>query len=117
MESVITQGECEVLKRQYHSLLTQGYHPKVARRIVCGALAKVLRRRGVEVSDAGVGQSDPTSVIRQAADIEPIRKARETVSPWLWVLSVIGFGMTVLNTRRIARMFKNWKAKGKKAAS
>lgn len=116
MDPVITQEECEVLKRRYHRLLTEGYHPKAARRIVCTALANVLRKRGVEIPGAGVGQGDPTEVLRQAADIEPIKKARETVSPWLWVLSIIGFGMTVLNTRRIARMFKNWKAKGKKAS-
>lgn len=112
---MLTQEECDVLKRKYHQLLTQGYHPKAARRIVCTALLRVLKSRGIEV--AGMGQEDPENILMRAADISAIKTARETVSPWLWVLSVIGFGMTLLNTRRIARMFKGWKAKAGKKAS
>lgn len=59
---------------------------------------------------AGLGQ-DPTAILRQAADVEPIRKTREAISPWLWVLSVVSFGLAIMNTRRIARMFGDWKRK------
>lgn len=45
----------------------------------------------------------------QAAEAAPIKAVREAVSPWLWVLSVAGFGMALVNTRRIATMFKDWK--------
>ncbi len=38
---------------------------------------------------------------------------REAVSPWLWAFSLAGFGMTVLNTRRIAKMFGKFGGKKK----
>lgn len=104
--------ECEVLKRKYHDLLTRGYHPKAARRIVCEAFQRVVKKRLEEWgSRHGMGQD---SILTQAAQFEPIKEVREAVSPWLWVLSLTGFGMTVLNTRRIARMFKGWRGKRRK---
>jgi hypothetical protein len=57
---------------------------------------------------SGFGQIE---ILKQAAESEPVKAVRETVSPWLWALSVIGFGMAVLNTQRIAKMYRSWKEK------
>lgn len=48
---------------------------------------------------------------KAAADIAPIKAVREAISPWLWVTSLIGFGMGLLNSRRIARMYGDWRKK------
>lgn len=69
---------------------------------------------------AGVGAEpeqspDVLASIKSAADAAPIRAAREAVSPWLWVFSVVGFGMSIVNYRRIGKMFRGWREKaGKK---
>lgn len=61
---------------------------------------------------SGVGAAeDVLSTVKAAADAGPLKGIREAVSPWLWVTSVIGFGMGLLNTRRISMMFKNWRRK------
>ena len=66
-------------------------------------------------SPSGVGATeDVLSTVQAAADAGPLKQIREAVSPWLWVTSVIGFGMGLLNTRRISMMFKNWRSKGRK---
>jgi len=59
----------------------------------------------------GIGQAEPLAAVARAAEAAPIKAVREAVSPWLWVLSVVGFGMTLLNTRRIAAMFRRWKGR------
>lgn len=64
----------------------------------------------MRIPAAGLGQ-DILTASAAAADIQEIKKVREAVSPWLWILSVVGFGMGVLNTRRIGKMFKDWRAK------
>lgn len=90
-------------------LVEMGVDPKVAARKVWEASDRVL----AAAQRSGIGAFEPVEAIRKAAEAEPVKRVRETVSPWLWVLSIIGFGLGLLNTRRIARMFKDWKA-GKK---
>jgi hypothetical protein len=46
-----------------------------------------------------------------AAAVPIIKNIREAVSPWLWVTSLIGFGMGLLNSRRIAKMYGDWRKK------
>lgn len=53
----------------------------------------------------------------QFAESEELRQVRETISPWLWIASIAGFAMTVLNSHRIARMYKTWKDKRGRVAS
>lgn len=60
----------------------------------------------------GMGQ---TEILSDAANVEAVKAAREAISPWLWILSIIGFGMTVMNTRRIARMYHVWKGRRRAA--
>lgn len=93
---------------------------------VAGVARKLRRERGIPYSQAcalasravlrvlgqppRAGMSQATALTK-AAQLEPIRMAREAVSPWLWIFSLTGFGLTILNTRRIAKMFKGWKKK------
>src|SRR5262245_50276802 len=86
----------------------RGLPPSVAAQVAADAAVEFhLRRR------RGLGAV--TDAIKSAADIEPIKEARELVSPWLWVLSVISFGMAVTNYQRVSTMFRKWK-RGKKAS-
>lgn len=63
------------------------------------------------LSPAGLGQVD---LLTEAAQAEPIKAVRETISPWLWILSVVGFGLAIVNTRRISKIYGSWKS-GRKA--
>lgn len=47
-----------------------------------------------------------TTALKDASELEPVKAVREAVSPWLWIFSIISFGMAMLNTKRIARMYK-----------
>ncbi len=59
---------------------------------------------GEEVDD---GSDD--NPLASLADKPEFKEAREKLTPWLWVFSVFGFGMALLNTWRIKRIFKSWK--------
>lgn len=67
---------------------------------------------------AGLGAAEqPPAILADMAKIgnDPMIAAmRNAISPWLWVTSLIGFGMGLLNTRRIALMYRKHIA-GKKA--
>ena len=49
----------------------------------------------------GIGQFD--------TEPEELRQIRAVVSPWLWALSIASFGLVLMNTRRISRMYGAWK--------
>lgn len=49
------------------------------------------------------------------ADAPFVKAVRESISPWLWIFSLISFGLGIANTHRITKMFKGWK-KGKSVA-
>jgi hypothetical protein len=38
-----------------------------------------------------------------------IKEARAKITPWLWVFSLVGFTLTTMNSRRIGKMFGEWK--------
>lgn len=62
---------------------------------------------GAPLYVSGVGDDgDIFSQVKSAAEMAPIKAVREAISPWLWVTSVVGFGMGLLNTRRIGIMFR-----------
>lgn len=98
----------EVMREQYALLVLRGYHPRAARRLVCEKAERILGR---PVNAAGVGQEEGENILVKAANLEPVKAAREMVSPWLWVTSLVGFAMAILNTRRIARMYTTWRKK------
>lgn len=95
----------EAMREQYVLLILRGYHPKAARRIVLENSARVLAATGMGQEAGG------EDVLARLASLEAIKTAREMVSPWLWVTSLVGFGLALLNTRRIARMYKGWHGK------
>jgi hypothetical protein len=49
---------------------------------------------------------------RQPAPTAPsaILKAHAAISPWLWIFSLAGFGMALMNTRRISKIYGGWKS-------
>lgn len=78
-----------------------------ATQAVALALANVESGLGVE----------PTSNLfaaEQKLDTSPssaIKAIGQSVSPWLWVVSLISFGMALLNTHRVTRLYKKWNIK------
>lgn len=48
----------------------------------------------------------PTSIEAITGQVQEVKAA---ISPWLWVFSIAGFGLALLNTKRISRMFRTWK--------
>jgi len=97
----------EAMREQYALLVLRGYHPKAAKRIVMEKAREILGRP----VRAGMGQDEGENILVKAANLEPVKAAREMVSPWLWVTSLVGFGMAILNTRRIAKMYRGWRGK------
>ena len=85
-------------------------------RLQYGLTPEEARAALLEISpayiDGGLGNGDLLTIAAAAA---PIVAAREAISPWLWILSIIGFGMTVVNTRRIARMYSRWRSRRRAA--
>ena len=61
-----------------------------------------------EVIANGLGQ--PPEILSKVAEAAPVKSIREAISPWLWALSVIGFGLAILNASRIAKMYGSWRA-------
>ena len=63
---------------------------------------------------AGMGEdlfAPKQNILQQAAQHEVVKTVRETVSPWLWLLSIVSFGMALINRKQIATMFGNWRRK------
>ncbi len=62
--------------------------------------------------DAGMGEEvdeggdDPLGKLTSSPEFQ---EAREKIQPWIWVLSIFGFGMALINTHRIKKIFKSWK--------
>ncbi len=57
---------------------------------------------GEEVDEGG----DPLSDLAQKPEF---KAASEKIRPWIWVFSIFGFGMALINTHRIKKIFKSWK--------
>ena len=47
---------------------------------------------------------------------EELKKAKEQISPWLWIFSITAFAMALLNTRRIGKMYGSWRKARKELA-
>jgi hypothetical protein len=122
----ITPERQAAARAVYENLVhKQGYHPRAAARIVRDAAVRAyrVRRRPAGAASRGMGDASPAAdvpasteapaspanILKEAADLEPIKAVRDAVSPWLWVTSIGGFVMALINTRRIATMFGDWK--------
>ena len=74
----------------------QGIPMKQACKLAARATFRTLGRPG----KGGLGQLEP---LKAAAADPQVTAIREAVTPWLWIFSLFGFGMSLLNTRRISR--------------
>jgi hypothetical protein len=48
--------------------------------------------------------------LRQVDVPQPPRVVEEikaAISPWLWIFSIVGFGMALLNTYRVTRLWRS----------
>jgi hypothetical protein len=62
--------------------------------------------QGKGFGDLGLDPSDPLSQIPALKPIQAqMEMASALVSPWLWVFSVVGFGLAMLNTKRVDAMW------------
>ena len=99
------QAICDEIARRISELEASGavacmqIRQEICRQ-VCSAAIRVKQNRS---GNAGVG--DPSLDIQSA-----VEQARQTVTPWLWVISLLGFGMAILNTSRIAKIYGGWRA-------
>lgn len=79
-------------------LIQQGMSREDAIAVVSEAIIEVLQPEGL-------GQA----FAERIAKVETIEKAKEFISPWLWVFSIVGFGLALLNTRRVSLMFRKFR--------
>jgi hypothetical protein len=76
--------------------------------------AKIAREHNIpyirahELATEAALRLTPTTLGQIPEQLETVKAA---VSPWLWVFSLVGFGMAVLNTKRIAKMYRGWRRK------
>lgn len=102
-------------------LMARGYSQDQAIEIATEMAMKLVRERGLGAAPT-TPAAPPTEIdefaatSKEYADLAPIKAVREAISPWLWVTSLIGFGMGLMNSRRIAKMYGDWRKKkgGKK---
>lgn len=85
---------------------TKGF-PSVAVYWACPPGRVPMESQG-QVLAAQFGDAPPAILtdLTKAADDPLVAAFRNAISPWLWVTSLIGFGMGLLNTRRIATMYR-----------
>lgn len=102
-------GLMEVARDEANRHIAAGVPKDRAIRIAAHALCDLVNER-----DSGLGQVGPAAALTQAAEAAPVKAIREAVSPWLWVVSLFGFGLALLNTQRISKIYGGWRA-GKKA--
>lgn len=106
----LTKEQCEAVRQVADGLVRRGHPKGEAVRMACLAASRVASR------PAGMGQEEPKLVL--ASEEGPngiVAEVRSKVSPWLWVLSVAGFVMTLVNSRRITKMFGEWRRRRKPA--
>lgn len=73
----------------------------------CAGCAGDCQGRGF--GDLGLDPNDPLSQIPALKPIQAqMEMASALVSPWLWVFSVIGFGLSMLNTKRVDTMWSRF---------
>lgn len=69
----------------------------------------IPKERAIKIATQCYLRKKANSGMGQTEVMEHIAKAKEQISPWLWVFSIAGFGMALLNTKRVSKMFKTWK--------
>lgn len=99
----ISVEQCEAVLQVANGLIRRGIPKDKAVRLACESALKVSRR------SSGLGEEPRLILSTENGPEGIIAEVRSKVSPWLWVLSLASFGMALINARRIANMFGNWK--------
>jgi len=60
-----------------------------------------------QAQTSGLGE-DPKFTVAPPPNV--VDAAKTAISPWLWVFSVVGFGLALLNTRRISKIYGGYQA-------
>jgi hypothetical protein len=100
----VTPEQCEAIRQVADGLIAKGYPRREAVRIACEASLRVVQRK-----PAGMGQEPSLILASEEGPNGIVAEVRSRVSPWLWVLSIVSFGMALTNTRRISKMFGEWR--------
>jgi hypothetical protein len=109
----LTPEQCEAVQAVANGLISKGYSKEEAIRIACLSAGRVLQNKA-----AGMGATtEPPNLVLDSKDGPNgiIAEVRANVSPWLWILSVVSFGMALVNAKRISKMFGDWKRRRKPA--
>lgn len=112
----LTKGAKEIAQK----LMARGFSREEATEIATRAALEAVKKKypnGLGQVEVNPQPLDTLAKESQAAAAIPIiTNIREAVSPWLWVTSLIGFGMGLLNSRRIAKMYGDWRRKKTRGA-
>jgi len=111
MNEGMLHGLMGVARDEANRLIASGMPKQQAVDVSVRALCDLVESR-----ETGLGQQPLTFLSPASPESapEPVRKIQEIISPWLWIFSVVGFGLAILNTQRISRIYGGWRA-GKKA--
>lgn len=53
--------------------------------------------------------TNPLSTYIPADVLSTVQEGNAIVSPWLWIVSIVGFGLSVWNKYQINKMYGSWK--------
>lgn len=113
MDNQTICGLMEVARDEANRLIASGIPKQQAVEIVVRALGDVVQNH-----ESGLGQAPLTFLepSAPATDFAPesVKAVQALISPWLWIFSVVGFGLALLNTKRISKIYGGWSA-GRKA--
>lgn len=91
----------------------RGFTVPAAKAAVFAAIKRAAEHRAGLGDETFIPVTPEQSILERAAQHEVVKNVRETVSPCLWVLSIVSFGMAVVNRRQIATMFGNWRRRNR----
>jgi hypothetical protein len=114
MDQVTLNGLMSVARDEANHLIASGMPKQQAIDVSCRALCDIVKSReglGAEPDMSFLTPVAPTSPVGAPSAISEVHKI---INPWLWIFSIVGFGLAVLNTQRIARIYGGWKS-GRKA--
>jgi len=111
---MIDQQKARAAATMVNDLVKRGVPRGQAVALVHRAIARIWASRP-PVARTGMGDEvdQMLMTMKSAGESAPVKAVREAITPWLWVTSLVGFGMGLMNTRRISLMFTNWKNKKK----
>ena len=105
-EDVLAEKRAHLIERGFSSCQANGLISEAVKALQTPKAVVCYKHHFPPGMFSGLGAV--TDDLAKAAQLEPVKAAREAVSPWLWVLSLFSFGMALMNTRRIGRLYSKW---------